>query len=132
MILKGILDPQDAREAVKFGADGIVVSNYGERQLDGVLSTAQALPMIAEAVKGDIAILADSSVRSGLDIVRMVAQGANAVMIGRAFVYALAAAGEKGVTHLFDLFAKDMTLIGVCAIREITHEILVHDGYLKD
>ncbi|KEG21812.1 L-lactate dehydrogenase [cytochrome] [Bartonella bacilliformis VAB9028] len=88
--------------------------------------------MIAEAVKGDIAILADSGVRSGLDIVRMlVAQGANAVMIGRAFVYALAAAGEKGVTHLLDLFAKEMrvamTLIGVCAIREIAHETLVHD-----
>ncbi|MBB5073430.1 L-lactate dehydrogenase (cytochrome) [Bartonella callosciuri] len=128
MILKGILDPQDAREAVQFGADGIVVSNHGGRQLDGVLSTARALPAIAEAVKGDLTILADSGVRSGLDVVRMIAQGADAVMIGRAFVYALAAAGEKGVTHLLNLFANEMrvamTLTGVPAIKQITRESL--------
>ncbi|WP_455478741.1 FMN-dependent L-lactate dehydrogenase LldD [Bartonella sp. B10] len=128
MILKGILDPQDAREAVQFGADGIVVSNHGGRQLDGVLSTARALPVIAEAVKGDLTILVDSGVRSGLDVIRMIAQGADAVMIGRAFVYALAAAGEKGVAHLLDLFANEMrvamTLTGVRAIKEITHENL--------
>ncbi|WP_455480967.1 FMN-dependent L-lactate dehydrogenase LldD [Bartonella sp. B12(2025)] len=129
MILKGILDPEDAREAVQFGADGIVVSNHGGRQLDGVLSTARALPMIAEAVGSDLTILADSGVRSGLDVVRMLAQGANAVMIGRAFVYALAAAGEKGVAHLLDLFANEMrvamTLTGARAIKDITRENLV-------
>lgn len=128
MILKGILDPEDAREAVKFGADGIVVSNHGGRQLDGVLSTARALPKIVEAVKGDLTILADSGVRSGLDVVRMIAQGADAVMIGRAFVYALAAAGEKGVVHLLNLFANEMrvamTLTGVRTIKEITRESL--------
>ncbi|MET3560414.1 L-lactate dehydrogenase (cytochrome) [Bartonella japonica] len=128
MILKGILDPEDAREAVKFGADGIVVSNHGGRQLDGVLSTAQALPKIAEAVKGDLTILADSGVRSGLDVVRMIAQGADAVMIGRAFVYALAAAGEKGVAHLLDLFANEMRvamiLTGVRTMKEITRKSL--------
>ncbi|WP_208435008.1 FMN-dependent L-lactate dehydrogenase LldD [Bartonella phoceensis] len=130
MILKGILDPEDAREAVQFGADGIVVSNHGGRQLDGVLSTARALPAIAEAVKGDLAILVDSGVRSGLDVVRMIAQGANAVMIGRAFVYALAAAGERGVAHLLDLFANEMrvamTLTGAQAVKEITGESLVN------
>ncbi|WP_336278855.1 FMN-dependent L-lactate dehydrogenase LldD [Bartonella sp. CB175] len=129
MILKGILDPQDAREAVQFGADGIVVSNHGGRQLDGVLSTVRALPAIAEAVKGDLVILVDSGIRSGLDVVRMIAQGADAVMIGRAFVYALAAAGEKGVTHLLDLFANEMkvamVLTGVRSIKEITRENLV-------
>ncbi|WP_208440301.1 FMN-dependent L-lactate dehydrogenase LldD [Bartonella raoultii] len=128
MILKGILDPEDAREAVQFGADGIVVSNHGGRQLDGVLSTARALPEIAAAVKGDLSILADSGVRSGLDVVRMIAQGADAVMIGRAFVYALAAAGEKGVTHLLDLFENEMrvamTLTGAQKVKDITRESL--------
>ena len=73
MVIKGILDPEDARDAVRFGADGIVVSNHGGRQLDGVLSSARALPAIADAVKGDIAILADSGIRNGLDVVRMIA-----------------------------------------------------------
>ncbi|MET3589618.1 L-lactate dehydrogenase (cytochrome) [Bartonella silvatica] len=135
MILKGILDPEDAREAVQFGADGIVVSNHGGRQLDGVLSTARALPAIAEAVKNDLTILVDSGVRSGLDVVRMIAQGADAVMIGRAFVYALAAAGEKGVAHLLDLFANEMrvamTLTGAQTIKEITRESLVNTDAFK-
>ncbi len=135
MILKGILDPEDAREAVRFGADGLVVSNHGGRQLDGVLSTAQALPAIAKMVKGDLAILVDSGVRSGLDVVRMIAQGADAVMIGRAFVYALAAAGEKGVAHLLDLFANEMrvamTLTGVQTVKEITRESLVNTDALQ-
>ncbi|WP_455475927.1 FMN-dependent L-lactate dehydrogenase LldD [Bartonella sp. B17] len=130
MILKGILDPQDAREAVRFGADGIVVSNHGGRQLDGALSTMRALPAIADAVKDDLTILVDSGVRSGLDVVRMIAQGADVVMIGRAFVYALAAAGEKGVTHVLDLFANEMrvamTLTGARAIKEITRDSLAN------
>ncbi|KXV79795.1 lactate dehydrogenase, partial [Gluconobacter japonicus] len=102
MIIKGILDPEDAKDAVRFGADGIVVSNHGGRQLDGVLSSARALPPIAEAVRGELKILADSGVRSGLDIARMVAMGADAVLLGRAFVYALAAGGQKGVENLLD------------------------------
>ena len=72
---QGILDPQDAKDAVRFGADGIVVSNHGGRQLDGVMSTATALPKIADAVKGDIKILVDSGIRNGLDVVRMLALG---------------------------------------------------------
>ncbi|MDD9329027.1 MAG: alpha-hydroxy-acid oxidizing protein, partial [Bartonella sp.] len=123
------------REAVQFGADGIVVSNHGGRQLDGVLSTARALPAIAEAVKGDLTILVDSGIRSGLDVVRMIAQGADAVMIGRAFVYALAAAGEEGVTHLLELFSQEMrvamTLTGARTIKEITRENLVRPENLK-
>ncbi len=135
MILKGILDPEDAREAVKFGADGIVVSNHGGRQLDGVLSTTRALPAIADAVKDHLTILADSGVRSGLDVVRMIAQGADAVMIGRAFVYALAAAGKKGVMHLLDLFANEMrvamTLTGTQTIKDITRKSLVNIDVFK-
>lgn len=97
MVIKGILDPEDARDAVKFGADGIVVSNHGGRQLDGVLSSARALPAIADAVKGELAILADSGIRTGLDVVRMIALGADSVLLGRAFVYALAEIGRAHV-----------------------------------
>ena len=129
MVLKGILDPEDAREAVRFGADGIVVSNHGGRQLDGVLSSARALPAIADAVQGDLTILADSGVRSGLDVVRMLALGADGVLLGRPFVYALAAAGEQGVAHLLDLIASEMkvamTLTGARAVGEISRESLV-------
>ena len=129
MVLKGILDPEDAREAVRFGADGIVVSNHGGRQLDGVLSSARALPAIADAVQGDLTILADSGVRSGLDVVRLLALGADGVLLGRPFVYALAAAGEQGVAHLLDLIASEMkvamTLTGARAVGEISRESLV-------
>ena len=123
MIIKGILDREDARDAVAFGADGIVVSNHGGRQLDGVLSSAHALPPIAEAVKGRLKILMDSGVRNGLDVVRARALGADAVMIGRAFVYALAAGGEAGVSQLLDLFEKEMrvamTLTGARSLSDL-------------
>lgn len=129
MIIKGILDPQDARDAVSFGADGIVVSNHGGRQLDGVPSTAHALPEIAQAVGGDLTVLADSGVRSGLDVVRMLALGARAVLLGRSSVYALAADGRHGVENLLDIFAREMrvamTLTGVTAIDQIDAAILV-------
>ncbi|MDC7677075.1 FMN-dependent L-lactate dehydrogenase LldD [Asticcacaulis machinosus] len=129
MIIKGILDPEDARDAVKFGADGIVVSNHGGRQLDGVLSSARALPAIADAVKGDLTILADSGIRTGLDVVRMIALGADSVLLGRAFIYALAAKGEAGVSNLLDLFEKEMrvamVLTGAKTIADITPEMLV-------
>jgi len=129
MVIKGILDPEDARDAVRFGADGIVVSNHGGRQLDGVLSTARALPAIASAVKGEVEILVDSGIRSGLDVVRMLALGADGVLLGRAFVYALAAYGEAGVANLLDLIAKEMrvamTLTGARSIREISEDSLV-------
>ena len=97
MVIKGILDAEDAKDAVRFGADGIIVSNHGGRQLDGVLSSASALPAIADAVKGQIKILADSGIRNGLDVVRMLALGADCTMIGRAFIYALAAEGGAGM-----------------------------------
>lgn len=129
MVIKGILDPDDARDAVKFGADGIVVSNHGGRQLDGVLSTARALPAIADAVQGDLKILADSGIRNGLDVVRMLALGADTVLLGRAFVYALAAQGEAGVANLLDLIAKEMrvamTLTGARRIADIGRDSLV-------
>ncbi len=130
MIIKGILDPQDARDAVSFGADGIVVSNHGGRQLDGVPSTAHALPAIAQAVGSDLTVLADSGVRSGLDVVRMLALGARGVLLGRSSAYALAADGRHGVENLLDIFAREMrvamTLTGVTSIDQIDESILVH------
>jgi L-lactate dehydrogenase (cytochrome) len=128
IVIKGILDVEDAREAVRFGAQGIVVSNHGGRQLDGVLSSARALPTIADAVKGQLTILADSGVRSGLDVVRMLALGADAAMLGRAFIYALAADGQAGVANLLDLFDREMrvamALTGVRTIADIDSTII--------
>ena len=129
MIIKGILDPQDARDAVSFGADGIVVSNHGGRQLDGVLSTAKALPPIVQAVGNDLTVLVDSGIRSGLDVVRMLALGAKGVLLGRSMAYALAADGQRGVENMLDIFAKEMrvamTLTGVTSIAQIDESTLV-------
>jgi L-lactate dehydrogenase (cytochrome) len=108
LVIKGILDVEDARAAATLGADGIVVSNHGGRQLDGVPSTAAALPIIADAVRDRLTVLADGGIRSGLDVVRMLALGAHGVLLGRAWVYALAAAGEKGVTHMLQLMEAEM------------------------
>ena len=108
LIIKGLLDPEDARDAVRFGADGIIVSNHGGRQLDGAIPTARALPLVSDAVGDELAVLVDSGIRSGLDVVRMLALGAKGVLLGRAYIYALAAAGQSGVENLLDLFAADM------------------------
>lgn len=132
MIIKGILDPEDARDAVRFGADGIVVSNHGGRQLDGVPSSARALPAIADAVKGDLKILVDSGIRTGLDVVRMLALGADCTMLGRAFIYALAADGQAGVSNLLELIEKEMrvamVLTGAKSISEINTDLLVRES----
>jgi L-lactate dehydrogenase (cytochrome) len=128
LIIKGVLDPEDAKAAADIGADGVVVSNHGGRQLDGVLSSARALPAIAEAVGDRLTVLADSGVRSGLDVVRMLALGAKGVLLGRAFVYALASRGEAGVTQLLDLIEKEMrvamALTGVRDVASIDRSIL--------
>ncbi|WP_454716864.1 FMN-dependent L-lactate dehydrogenase LldD [Caulobacter segnis] len=128
LIIKGVLDPEDAKAAADIGADGVVVSNHGGRQLDGVLSSARALPAIAEAVGDRLTVLADSGVRSGLDVVRMLALGAKGVLLGRAATYALAARGEAGVTQLLDLFEKEMrvamALTGVRDVASIDRSIL--------
>lgn len=131
MVIKGILDAEDARDAVRFGADGIVVSNHGGRQLDGVPSSARALPAIADAVKGDLKILVDSGIRTGLDVVRMLALGADCTLLGRAFIYALAVDGQAGVSNLLELIEKEMrvamVLTGAKSISEINADLLVRE-----
>jgi L-lactate dehydrogenase (cytochrome) len=128
IVVKGILDPDDARAAVEHGADGIVVSNHGGRQLDGALSTAAALPGIAEAVAGRTHVLVDGGVRSGLDVVRMLALGADFVLLGRAWAYALAADGERGVGQMLKLLEAEigvaMALTGVTRIADIDRDVL--------
>lgn len=128
LIIKGLLDPDDAREAAELGADGIIVSNHGGRQLDGVLSTARALPPIADAVGDRLTVLADGGIRSGLDVVRMLALGAKGVLLGRAWAYALGARGQAGVEHVLKLIDAEMrvamSLTGVTRIDEIDRSIL--------
>jgi len=128
LVLKGILEPEDARSAVSCAADGIVVSNHGGRQLDGVLSSARALPSVAEAVAGRLPILVDGGVRSGLDVVRMLALGADFVLLGRAWGFALGARGGEGVAHLLQLIDAEirvaMALTGCTTVADINSEII--------
>jgi len=129
IVLKGIMDADDARQAAAMGVDGVVVSNHGGRQLDGTPSTVSALPVIADAAGDRLAVLVDGGVTSGLDVLRMLARGARAVMIGRAWMYALAARGEAGVAHVLDLFQRELTvgmsLTGCRAIDDIGPDALV-------
>jgi L-lactate dehydrogenase (cytochrome) len=132
LVIKGILDPEDAREAATNGADGIVVSNHGGRQLDGVSSTARALPRVADAIAGRMPVIVDGGVRSGLDVVRMLALGADFVLVGRAWAYALAAAGQAGVTHVLKLIDAEMrvamALTGCTKIDQLNEAVLDRSG----
>jgi len=128
LVIKGILEPDDARTAISSGVDGIVVSNHGGRQLDGVSSTARALPSIVEAVGGKLPVLVDGGVRSGLDVVRMLALGADFVLIGRAWAYALASRGQAGVAHVLELIEAEMrvamALTGCTDVRAMGAELI--------
>jgi L-lactate dehydrogenase (cytochrome) len=129
IVIKGILDPEDALAAAGAGVDGIIVSNHGGRQRDGVPSSAQALPRIADAVGERLTVLADGGVRSGLDVVRMMALGAKGVLLGRSWIYALAARGEAGIDHVLQLFEAEMrvalSLTGCTSVRDINRDMLV-------
>jgi len=129
LILKGILDPDDAREAMQYGADALVVSNHGGRQLDGAPSAISMLPRIRDVVDGRTEILFDSGIRSGQDVMRALALGANACMIGRAYQYGLGAGGEAGVAKAIDIIKNElsltMALCGVARARDIgPHNLL--------
>jgi L-lactate dehydrogenase (cytochrome) len=128
LVLKGILDPEDAVLTAKSGADALVVSNHGGRQLDGARSSISALPKIADKVGSDIEVLFDGGIRSGHDVLRALALGAKACLIGRSYIYGLGAAGEAGVRKAIDIIRKEMdigmALTGVNTIGEIDRRIL--------
>jgi L-lactate dehydrogenase (cytochrome) len=128
LILKGVLDEEDAREAAASGAEGIVVSNHGGRQLDAALSSIAVLPRIAEAVGSKTTVLMDGGIRSGQDVTRALALGAKAVMIGRAWVYGVAARGEAGVTGVLETMKRElrtsMALIGKTRAGDIDASVL--------
>ena len=120
LILKGILDVEDAEEAVKTGAQAIVVSNHGGRQLDGAPSSIEVLPEIVDAVGSDVEIMFDSGIRTGMDVMRALALGAKSCMIGRAYAYGLGAGGEAGVAKAIDILAKELiTTMGLCGVNTI-------------
>jgi L-lactate dehydrogenase (cytochrome) len=129
LVLKGILDPVDAKAAIAAGADGMIVSNHGGRQLDGVASGAYMLPRIADAVGHETTLLVDGGIRCGQDLVKARALGAKAALIGRPWVYALAAAGEVGLSRMLELFRADMRtalgLTGVPNASEVTRDALL-------
>jgi L-lactate dehydrogenase (cytochrome) len=128
LVLKGILDVEDAEIAAKTGAQAIVVSNHGGRQLDGAPSSIEVLPEIVDAVGSDVEIMFDSGIRTGMDVMRALALGAKSCMIGRAYAYGLGAAGQEGVAKAIDILAKELTttmgLCGVNTIAEIDDHVL--------
>lgn len=125
LYVKGVLHPEDAVRAVQLGLDGVVVSNHGGRQLDSAPATLDVLPSIVRAVGGRGEVLLDGGVRRGTDVIKALALGANAVLIGRPYVYALAVSGEAGVVHVLDILREEMeralTLMGVGTVRDVDH-----------
>jgi L-lactate dehydrogenase (cytochrome) len=137
LIIKGIMDVRDAREALNVGADAIIVSNHGGRQLDGALSAIRALPEIAEAVGDRIEVHFDSGIRSGQDVLKALSLGAKATYIGRSFVYGLGAMGEAGVTRALEVIRKELdTTMGLCGRRDV-HDLdrdvlLIPKGFIGE
>src|SRR4051794_22469979 len=135
LVVKGVLDPEDARRAADVGVDGIVVSNHGGRQLDAVPSTTRALPDVVDAVGDQVEVLADGGVRNGLGVVKMMAMGARAVLIGRAWAWAVAARGEAGVRHVLRVMKADIDtalgLTGQTSIADIDRSALYDGGAMS-
>jgi lactate 2-monooxygenase len=128
MFLKGVLHPDDARKAADHGMDGVIVSNHGGRQLDGAVAALDALPGVADAVRGRAAVLFDSGIRRGADVVKAIALGAQAVLLGRPYCYGLAVNGEQGVRdvveNLFADFDLTLGLAGCASLQELSRERL--------
>lgn len=137
LILKGILDPEDARIAAGFGADAIVVSNHGGRQLDGALSSIRMLPHIVDAVGDQVEIHMDSGIRSGQDVLKALALGAHGTWIGRAFIHGLGAMGEAGVSKALEIIRSELdTTMALCGERDVRnigrHNLMLPDGFLNE
>ena len=132
LLIKGVMTKEDAREAAEAGADGVIVSNHGGRQLDGVASSISILPEVVAAVGDRIEVYMDGGVRSGIDVVKAVALGAKGVLIGRPWIWAVAARGEQGLTDLLGVFQQEiaaaMALMGVNRITEITPDLIERQG----
>jgi len=133
LIIKGVLDPEDARLAADSGADALVVSNHGGRQLDGAISSINALPALAEAAGQSIEVWMDGGVRSGQDVLRAVALGARGVLMGRPYLYGLGARGEAGVDQILNIVAREldvtMALCGKRDIQQVNRDILLPGTY---
>ncbi|MFC7045973.1 lactate 2-monooxygenase [Halobacteriaceae archaeon GCM10025711] len=134
IVLKGVLHPDDARKAVDHGADAVIVSNHGGRQVDGAIGAAEALPRVVRAVNGDVPVLFDSGVRRGADAVKAIALGADAVLLGRPYVYGLALAGEDGVREVLRNFLADLDVtLGLCgqsSVAGLDRSLLVDEREL--
>jgi lactate 2-monooxygenase len=128
ILLKGVVHPDDARKALDHGVDGVIVSNHGGRQLDGDIGTMDALPSIVEAVDGKISVLVDSGVRRGADVVKAIAVGANAALIGRPYAFAMAGYGEAGVRHLLRCMMAEidleLALSGLASLESVDRSLL--------
>ena len=136
LILKGINDPEDARMAADFGADAIIVSNHGGRQLDGAVSSIRMLPEIVKAVGDQVEIHLDSGIRSGQDVLKALAMGAHGTMIGRAYIYGLGAMGEAGVTKALEVIRKELDVtMALCGEKDVKnlgrHNLLVPRDFLE-
>jgi len=132
LILKGIMDPHDARMAVDTGADALVVSNHGGRQLDGAPSSIEALPAIAAEVGSRIEVWMDGGIRSGQSVLKAIALGAKATLIGRPYLYGLGAMGQAGVRTCLEIMHKELDLTmafcGCIGIEQINHEVVLRSG----
>jgi L-lactate dehydrogenase (cytochrome) len=136
LLVKGVMHPDDARQAVAVGADAISVSNHGGNNLDGTPASIRALPAVVDAVGGEVEVLLDGGIRRGSDVVKALALGARAVLIGRAYLWGLAAAGEAGVRNVLDIFRAGIeeTLAGLgrASIHELVPEdVVVPPGFLR-
>ena len=134
LVVKGVLTADDAAAAVAAGADGVMVSNHGGRQLDGALSSIRMLTPILDAVGGDIEVILDSGIRSGQDVLKALAMGANGTMIGRSYIYGLGAMGQKGVTTALEIIRKELDMtMALCGETNVAnlgrHNLLIPEGF---